>query len=143
MSKAQHTPEPWIVSKYAGVFQVRDSSDRIVADAGYGLSTGADEANARRIVACVNALEGLNDDALIGGWSFRGSEAYSKGLEQQRDELLEALAEFLAAADNSVSPESDDDIAAMLRYADAEKDARAVIAKYRNPGNTACITTGE
>jgi hypothetical protein len=62
---------------------------------------------------------------------------------EQRDELLAALTEYLAAADNSVSPENDDDIAAMLRYADAEKDARAVIAKYRNPGNTACITTGK
>jgi hypothetical protein len=47
--------------------------------------------DARRIVACVNALEGLNDDALAGGWSFRGIEKYAKGLECQRDALLQEL----------------------------------------------------
>lgn len=46
---------------------------------------------ARRIIACVNALEGLSDDALIGGWCFRGIEAFAKGLEAQRDELSREL----------------------------------------------------
>lgn len=48
----------------------------------------------RRAQSCVNALEGLNDYALAGGWSFRGIEAYAKGLEKQRDELL-AVAEHI------------------------------------------------
>lgn len=51
----------------------------------------------RRAQSCVNALEGLNDYALAGGWSFRGIEAYAKGLEKQRDELLAALKKVLPA----------------------------------------------
>lgn len=49
------------------------------------------EKDARRIVACVNALEGLNDFALIGGWTFKGFTAYANKVERQRDELLAAI----------------------------------------------------
>lgn len=45
----------------------------------------------RRIVACVNACEGLSQDALDGGWTANGIRTYAKSLEQQRDQLLEAL----------------------------------------------------
>lgn len=47
--------------------------------------------NAKRIVSCVNALDGLNDDALDGGWNFKSMSKYCKDIESQRDELLEAL----------------------------------------------------
>lgn len=56
---------------------------------------GADEdtcrANARRIVACVNACAGLPDDAFDGGWTAAGLSAYAKTLEARSDELLKAL----------------------------------------------------
>lgn len=39
------------------------------------------EANAKRIVACWNALDGLHDDALGGGWTAAGMNAYAKDLE--------------------------------------------------------------
>lgn len=53
---------------------------------------GMREANARRMVACWNALDGLHDDALGGGWTAAGMNAYAKGLEEKlrvaRDMLL-------------------------------------------------------
>ena len=42
-------------------------------------------------------------------------------------ELLAALTEYIAAADNSMT--SDDDIAAMIRFGEADKAAREAIAK--------------
>ena len=47
--------------------------------------------NAKRIVSCVNALEGLSNDALDGGWNFKSMSKYCKDIESQRNELLEAL----------------------------------------------------
>lgn len=44
---------------------------------------GMREANARRMVACWNALDGLHDDALGGGWTAAGMNAYAKGLEEK------------------------------------------------------------
>ncbi|WP_162995701.1 hypothetical protein [Janthinobacterium agaricidamnosum] len=53
---------------------------------------GMREANAHRLVACWNALDGLSDDHLAGGWNARGMSAYAKGLEEKlrvaRDLLL-------------------------------------------------------
>lgn len=39
------------------------------------------QANAQRLVACWNALDGLTDEALDGGWNVRSMSAYAKGLE--------------------------------------------------------------
>ena len=44
---------------------------------------GMREANAKRLVACWNALDGLSDDALGGGWTAAGMNAYAKGLEEK------------------------------------------------------------
>ena len=53
---------------------------------------GMREANARRMVACWNALDGLHDDALGGGWTAAGMNANAKRLEEKlrvaRDLLL-------------------------------------------------------
>lgn len=48
-------------------------------------------------------------------------------VEAERDRLRAALAEYLAAAENSVTPADDDDIKAMLRFAKAEDAARAAL----------------
>jgi hypothetical protein len=53
-------------------------------------------------------------------------------LEQQRDELLAALSEYITAADNSMNPTDNDDVAAMLRFGEADKAARAAIAKAKS-----------
>lgn len=44
---------------------------------------GMREANAQRLVACWNALDGLSDGALDGGWNVRSMSAYAKGLEEK------------------------------------------------------------
>jgi len=94
MSEQNHTPEPW--SYHASIpedgfecFFINGKSKRI-SDFD-GPQDEEQFANVRRIIYCVNALEGLSDHALIGGWTFRGIEAFAKGLEKQRDELLAAL----------------------------------------------------
>jgi hypothetical protein len=51
------------------------------------------EETEQRVSACVNALAGLSQDALDGGWTAAGISQYAKSLEQQRDELLAALKE--------------------------------------------------
>ena len=100
MSEQNHTPEPW--SYQASIpedgfecFFINGKSKRI----SYfdGPQDEEQFANVRRIIYCVNALEGLSDHALIGGWTFRGIEAFAKGLEKQRDELLALLVEFSEA----------------------------------------------
>ena len=42
---------------------------------------GMREANAQRLVACWNALDGLSDEHLAGGWNARSMSAYAKDLE--------------------------------------------------------------
>lgn len=44
---------------------------------------GMREANAQRLVACWNALDGLSDEHLAGGWNARSMSAYAKGLEEK------------------------------------------------------------
>jgi hypothetical protein len=135
MSKAQHTPEPWPPFTDIATAMTPDPDGTPVA-----ILSWDDYIRAR---ACVNALEGLNDYALIGGWSFRGSEAYSKGLEQQRDELLTAAETLLSRK----RPEQTEDDPRLILEVDCmaleEIVERIKSADYRNPGNTACITTGK
>lgn len=93
--ESKHTQGPWSINEWAqpdssisiGAIGTPLIARVILRD----VSINEQKANARRIVGCVNALEGLNDHALVGGWSFRGIEAYAKGLEKQRNELLAVL----------------------------------------------------
>ena len=86
--KTEHTPEPWFWSEKYGEVCFRSKED----DQSYGIACPVDlteEANARRIVACVNACAGLPTEVL---------ERYKLGVigvdykstKQQRDELLAA-----------------------------------------------------
>ena len=102
--RMKHTPEPWSVAEesfdndgiHESVIRGLDGRAAIAVTLEFGENNpGMREANARRIVACVNALEGLNDDALFGGWSFHGIEAYAKGIEKQRAELLATMENIL------------------------------------------------
>jgi hypothetical protein len=63
----EHTPGPWHIEFECNVF---GPNHRLVASAG-GYQTNADdwhrienEANARRIITCVNACEGINPEAV-------------------------------------------------------------------------------
>ena len=91
--KTEHTPEPWFWSEKYGEVCFRSKED----DQSYGIACPVDlteEANARRIVACVNACAGLPTEVL---------ERYKLGVigvdykstKQQRDELLAAIKKFL------------------------------------------------
>lgn len=61
---------------------------------------GMRQANARRLVDCWNALDGLPDDALDGGWNVRSMSSYAKGLEEKL-----AVARVLLA--EAVKPHND------------------------------------
>ena len=93
---SKHTPEPWRVGRPGAV--VSDTpvpemggSDAVEYYGGHLIGESIIEANARRIVACVNACRGLGTDELEqhGLVSAVGTELLE--LEKQRDELLETL----------------------------------------------------
>ena len=91
----QHTPEPWLVSKRT-VFALNERGTNIfsaiVQDA--HTSTEELEANARRIVACVNACAGISTVELdMDNSMFIAALREKRELRKQRDELLAALEE--------------------------------------------------
>lgn len=77
----QHTPEPWFVYEFNNVVYSRDK-DGISKSITRAFSSAAD---ARRIVACVNACAGISTETLekFGGRAITA--------EAQRDELLVVL----------------------------------------------------
>lgn len=136
-----HTKEPWFVEggysrdrddKKWDQFSVCDASDAIATTTGLG----NDEANARRIVACVNACAGYSTDDLekYGRWISSGDFACEAEVYQQRDELLASLEECLAAY--SASPKRPPDLVEdwekiLARIDKANRRARDIIAKVK------------
>lgn len=93
-----HTPEPWHVSTDGYAVSIpRGHGETTVADcfdAGRDEFPATRQANARRIVACVNACEGIGTETLEKERSYvRGH----KGLLDERNRLREINAELLAA----------------------------------------------
>ena len=106
MSESKHTPEPWEF----GYGQTREFGMCL----GIGLNSApdwhvvavvspadsvnhADEANARRIVACVNACAGVDTDLLEDGELDKPTMLVmqeNKDLKHRCDELLAALDEI-------------------------------------------------
>lgn len=77
---SKHTPEPWVIG----------SSNSIWAN-GLVQAQAMSNANAARIVACVNALEGIDNPAsFVEVVKKLELDAYEK-MKAQRDELLAAL----------------------------------------------------
>jgi hypothetical protein len=64
-----HTKEPWIVSSRRATFIIKPNSvyTEVIAQC-YFLDNKKEEANAKRIVACVNACEGITNEALEAGY---------------------------------------------------------------------------
>ena len=92
---SNHTPEPWRVGRPFNV--VSDTpvpemggSDAVEYYGGHLIGESIIEANARRIVACVNACAGMRNDELEGGLLIGVMQVKIDLLESQRDELLEA-----------------------------------------------------
>lgn len=95
MSATTHTPEPWRAELTddpedgSDAYSV-DCDEHSIAlmDAPGGLELN--EANARRIAACVNACKGLSTELL----ECQTIDAAAKTIVDQRDELAEALREM-------------------------------------------------
>ena len=87
---SNHTPEPWNGKEIRISIPEMERLNVSVAFTGRGIES---DANARRIVACVNALAGVPTEWLEK-FSVDGSENVAQEnarLTKQRDELLEAL----------------------------------------------------
>ena len=83
---SEHTKEPWYVFSHYGDPEIRTKEgDKLVA-----ALLPSKLADARRIVACVNACRGASTEVLESGvvhdWSLLMTE-----LEKQRDQLLATL----------------------------------------------------
>ena len=91
----KHTAEPWLVE---GLMGTDSSGMHALFHCGVGLRHGSyikeQEANARRIVACVNACAGISTELLKDRRPLRESiisaESKIEHLWQQRDALLAA-----------------------------------------------------
>ncbi len=94
--KTDHTPEPWRIGTPPPNGEQTIGNEKglmvAVATTGHGVSA---EANARRIVACVNACAGISTEALesegsaVMGWNRTASKLIRA--TKQREELLAAL----------------------------------------------------
>ena len=89
-----HTPEPWAVSDspYGAIIstasrELRQSWCVSTEDTGRKYSAEIAVANARRIVACVNACAGIEQEDFDDGWRAQGLSAYASALEVMRDSL--------------------------------------------------------
>lgn len=87
----QHTPEPWEVSALGGGLHANDVPIcQFFNDCGDDFQNH--EANARRIVACVNACAGIPNEQLeCDNIEFVRIFNERNHLKQQRDELHKAL----------------------------------------------------
>lgn len=98
---SEHTKEPWItVETELDVIEITnaDRNGLVVPIAkvstGYVKQVGIEqEANARRIVACVNACEGI-PTGVLEKQGMVPIEQVTHDIEQQRDKLLAALTEI-------------------------------------------------
>lgn len=98
---SKHTPEPWKVQHpHAGQrgWEIADSSGL------NQVSQDVTEANARRIVACVNACRGLPTDELEQKGLVAAVGTQLLDVERQRDELLAALEEARRAIGEHLAP---------------------------------------
>lgn len=86
MSNQKHTPEPWVISRFnsGGEDLLSIEHDNtIIAAVNSWLSEPEQEANAARIVACVNYCKGTSNEELESG--------SLEQLKSQRDELIRVL----------------------------------------------------
>lgn len=106
-NETKHTKEPWCIGPDGGLWSERGP-----------LSTDSDPANARRIVACVNACAGISTEVLETAQDCEMHAALIRlrTYKAQRDELAEAL-RIIAGPENNPT------------FSDAANVARAALAK--------------
>lgn len=104
MNENKYTPEPWRTDAECGFPQdIHDSKGNLFLRCGSGFDNEIyGEANARRIVACVNACAGFSTETLeliasVGGMQHKMTA--TAAVASQRDELLSDLAEAKRSAE--------------------------------------------
>lgn len=116
--KTTHTPEPWRFNqeemkiKGTGDFWGRDVIANFSPKMDYSRGMGTQFANAARIVACVNAMKGIDDPeqwVAMAKTHMDASEyqaAQNRRLKEERDELLAALKELVELKDLKIRLET-------------------------------------
>ena len=113
MNAQKHTQGPWSIEQQSTCWiNCKDGSPiasvrfRQADDSNQSIVSGwrVTDANAKRIVTCVNALDGLSQDALDGGWNFKDQGAYTVRVESQRNDLLKALTDLRDAIEAGKEP---------------------------------------
>lgn len=128
---SKHTKGAWryLQSRIAGEFVIKiDTHPDLAIEIASGIDT---EANAKRIVDCVNACDGLPNDALDGGWTAQGSSAYAKKLEITNAELLDALDYAIRDLELRASFRQGDDQGLVAIGRGAYEQAKKAISKAR------------
>ena len=103
-----HTQEPWRVGKSGAVvadYKVPEmgGSDDIDYYGGHLVGESIIPSNASRIVACVNACAGISTETLESAGKFPLTKSSLNGylhMKAQRNELLEALRDFVSDHEN-------------------------------------------
>lgn len=119
---SKHTPEPWRAEMNSVYWEFQDTYGDLIGDTcassasepHHGCSLALGEANANRLVACVNALAGVPDPAAFVAAARELADA-STNYEQasfgtvgpDTDRLMKAVAAF-HAADRPNEQEGDD-----------------------------------
>lgn len=130
----QHTPEPWEVCAFGIGLHANN-----IPICQFHNKLGDDfpncEANARRIVACVNACAGIpNEDLEMDNSAFIRVFNERNELVKQRDDLLAALNLWKLASDNAEESELDDMACycmPMPLFCDADEATDAAIASAK------------
>jgi hypothetical protein len=115
MEKPTHTPGPWHVANVPDITGPNAGSYEIFNKPyGLGVVAHADsEADAKRIVACVNAMEGIDDPS-----NLRATWDAIKELELDKyKNLKEAVQSLIQGIDNGMHMKSDSIIVEVLRHA--------------------------
>lgn len=87
-----HTPEPWHAPGLGEIHSANHEDIAQICFADPEYSACGTEEDARRIVACINAAEGISTEALEASKDFaKAGIATVRSIEAQRDELAEAL----------------------------------------------------
>lgn len=125
-----HTKEPWSIDEnniHIGSIATLHGDEDGYSEIWYEWHGDpiSHKANARRIVACVNACAGIDTDNLekFPGWAKQGFDQ-GIAIRKQRDELLAALKAVLR-----VSDEAGEDDEYSREWQDAIEVMRAAIAK--------------
>lgn len=145
----EHTKEPWSVAEEAfdndgiheSVIRGLDGRAAIAVTLEFGPNNpGMREANARRIVACVNACAGITTEVLEQMPSGPASllPMYSR-LEQQRDKLLAALEELLSGTMSMPNRgrATEGKWTTINALTDTVEKARSVVAEAKGEGRIA------